>query len=553
MKKIIWGSISILITFSVLTACSISSWSTYTNTAYGFSLQYPMGGTIQPGATDTAIRIQLPITLGTNLAEKYLDIAVQTGVPTCESPLAAGYTPAPTPTSLTINGLSWVRESDSEGAAGSLFDWTAYSTVSGSVCVVLTFVLHSHNPAIYATPPPTFDRAAESSVFVLIVDTFRWLGAGGAAVTPTRVTCATASLIAPSLLAPANGAVITDLDPTLTWQYPDTCVPQGYRVDLSVDPTFADTSLSGGTGNPSTSWGPAHPLADCTTYFWKVTAINDITLGPGSVVFSFRTNASGTCPPEATPTLVTCATASLIAPSLLAPANGAVITDLDPTLTWQYPDTCVPQGYRVDLSVDPTFADTSLSGGTGNPSTSWGPAHPLADCTPYFWKVTAINDITPGPGSVVFSFRTNASGTCPPELTPTPTTSPLIFAPQVAPLELNYQILTKDRVCLLKNPQVDISVMVSDPSIVQGVLLFLRLKNKTDGEETAWNNGLAMESLGNGNFDKSLSATQVPNLSSISSGGASAWLEYQFVATDSQGNAIGHSPVYSNVSLVPCG
>ena len=76
--------------------------------------------------------------------------------------------------------------------------------------------------------------------------------------------------MAPALVDPADGSEVGTLDPVLSWIYPDTCVPEGYRIDLSVDPTFADTSLSGGTGNPSTSWMPGDSLTDCTTYFWRV-------------------------------------------------------------------------------------------------------------------------------------------------------------------------------------------------------------------------------------------------------------------------------------------
>jgi hypothetical protein len=172
MKKI-RSLLSVMIVVSFLAACTFPTWLTYTNTAYGFRLQYPPGGSLVPGATAVAIRIQLPITPGTNLVEKYLDIDVQPGASPCESPLAAGYAPGfLTPTSLTINGLPWVRENSSEGAAGSIYDWTAYSTVSGSVCVSLTFVLHSHNPGVYVTPPPTFNLGAESLIFVSIVNTF---------------------------------------------------------------------------------------------------------------------------------------------------------------------------------------------------------------------------------------------------------------------------------------------------------------------------------------------------------------------------------------------
>jgi hypothetical protein len=157
--------------------------------------------------------------------------------------------------------------------------------------------------------------------------------------------------------------------------------------------------LGGGTGNPSTSWGPGSPLQPGKEYEWAVQAINGTTLGPVAGFDYFFTGPM-------------CATAALAASTPLQPANGAIINELDPSLIWQYPDACLPQGYRVDLSTDPSFADTSLSGGTGNPSTRWGPGSPLANCTVYYWKITPINDTTLGPASVVFSFTTQAPGIC---------------------------------------------------------------------------------------------------------------------------------------------
>jgi hypothetical protein len=257
-------------------------------------------------------------------------------------------------------------------------------------------------------------------------------------MTPTGLpTCPTASLQAPVLTGPAMWSVVGSLDPSLSWSYPDaSCNPQGYAIDLRTGPLFTD-SLGGGTGNPSTSWGPGSPLQPGKEYEWAVQAINGTTLGPIAGFNYFFTGPM-------------CDTAALAASTLLQPANGAIINELDPSLIWQYPDACLPQGYRVDLSTDSTFADTSLSGGTGNPSTRWGPANPLANCTVYYWKITPINDTTLGPASSVFSFTTQAPGICAkpvhvgpnpililatPTLTPTqtatftPTPSAIFFVP----------------------------------------------------------------------------------------------------------------------------
>jgi imidazolonepropionase len=147
-------------------------------------------------------------------------------------------------------------------------------------------------------------------------------------------------------------SVVGSLSPSLTWSYPNaSCNPQGYAIDLRTGPLFTD-HLGGGTGNPSTSWGPGSPLQPGKEYEWLVQAINGTTMGPPAGYDYFFTGPM-------------CDTAALVAATPLQPANGAIVNNLDPSLIWLYPDACLPQGYRVDLSTDPSFADTSLSGGTG--------------------------------------------------------------------------------------------------------------------------------------------------------------------------------------------
>jgi hypothetical protein len=220
-----------------------------------------------------------------------------------------------------------------------------------------------------------------------------WLGA---CVIPT---CPSGDLQAVTLTGPANWSTVDSLNPTLQWTYPSlTCNPEGYAITLQTGPFFTD-NRGGGTGNPSTSWGPGSPLEPGTEYAWGVAPINGTTLGPFTGKNHFFTGP-------------TCATASLVAPVLLEPADGGSFDEGVDSLIWDYPEACAPQGYRVDLSTDPTFADTSLSGGTGNPSTRWGPGSPLVDCETYYWRVAPINDTTLGPFSPSRSFVRNASGEC---------------------------------------------------------------------------------------------------------------------------------------------
>ncbi len=193
MKKLL-KILAVLITISLLTGCYLPDWLTYTNTTYGFEFRYPPSSTLVTD-TPTSARIQLPIAAGTNLAEKYLDVSADPGAMPCLSPYGDPYAPPPgtlVTGTQTINGIYWVIEKASEGAMGSIYQWTAYSTmIIGEICVSLTFVLHSHPADLFPTPLPEFDLAGESLVFQLIVTSFSMIES----VLPTPVSTNTPTLV----------------------------------------------------------------------------------------------------------------------------------------------------------------------------------------------------------------------------------------------------------------------------------------------------------------------------------------------------------------------
>ncbi len=145
-----------------------TSWKIYKDTTYAFQFNYPPEGQLSGN------RIDLPFVGGTNLVEKWLEVSVKENASTCESSLGGVTEPGP----VTFNGINFVKQTGGDGGAGQFHEWVGYSTTRGNICVTMDFVLHSTNPGAYPTPPPEYDKAAESAVFTAIMETFTWTTSG---------------------------------------------------------------------------------------------------------------------------------------------------------------------------------------------------------------------------------------------------------------------------------------------------------------------------------------------------------------------------------------
>ena len=120
--------------------------------------------------SDTVGQVSLPIlTAGTNLLSKYVQIHVREGVSPCNSPAVDNPI---TSENVTINSIPFLKQSGQGAAAGNRYDWTAFSTIYNNACISLAFILHSANRGNYATPPPEFDKAAESAVIDATMATY---------------------------------------------------------------------------------------------------------------------------------------------------------------------------------------------------------------------------------------------------------------------------------------------------------------------------------------------------------------------------------------------
>ena len=145
-----------------------SGWKLVLSTTYAFAFQVPPDANIS-SQSDTGARVYFPIIPGTNLREKWLDMAVWEGLAECKAPQS---NPVEPKENVTFNGVQFLKEITSEGAAGNRYDWVSYSTRKGTACINLTFYLHSLSPGAMETPPPLFDPVAESAVFSTVMSTY---------------------------------------------------------------------------------------------------------------------------------------------------------------------------------------------------------------------------------------------------------------------------------------------------------------------------------------------------------------------------------------------
>jgi hypothetical protein len=152
------------------TASVPADWQTYTDLTYSFTFRYPVEGQIV-SQQDHSARISLPFIPGTNLVEKFIDVAVTENADPCVSQNPGVNQSKP----LTVNCIPFLEESGADAGAGQYYEWLAYSTSRNNICVSLSFVFHSTNPGNYVTPPPLFDKPAESDIFTPILATFVWL------------------------------------------------------------------------------------------------------------------------------------------------------------------------------------------------------------------------------------------------------------------------------------------------------------------------------------------------------------------------------------------
>ncbi|MBK9925784.1 MAG: peptidoglycan DD-metalloendopeptidase family protein [Anaerolineales bacterium] len=248
---------------------TVDTWLTFTDATYNFQFKYPPQGTIDPVSNDNLTYIYLPVTPGTNLGVKYLEMIVAENANPCQSPLAI-QSMLETSETVTINGLSFLKQTGQDTTAGHTNKWTAYSTLRDNICVSLDFILRAANPGAFVTPPPLYDEAAESAVFGQIVETYVWLSQMYPTSTPTPLQNGT-----------LTGQVLSTKPVTINLYASNGSIVSA--VTTNTDGTFTLTAPAGTYTTVASSSGFLNAQASVTLTSGVITSLTSIALLAGDI------------------------------------------------------------------------------------------------------------------------------------------------------------------------------------------------------------------------------------------------------------------------------
>jgi hypothetical protein len=203
----------------------------------------------------------------------------------------------------------------------------------------------------------------------------------------------------PQVFSPSS-VLVSSLQPTFQWFYED-CADE-FVLEIAPDGDFnAPGVIQELVPGTQTTWTLTQPLQATTMYQWRVHAVVGYSNGPYSPTPWFWT---GPICFVSTPDL----------PELVSPILGEIVNDPSPPLDWSYPDIgCLPEGYQFEVSEQPDFLQTVLSGTGSSPYTGFETNIDfLQDCTDYFWRVAVLYNAQPGTFSDVGEFTTDFQGNC---------------------------------------------------------------------------------------------------------------------------------------------
>ncbi|MBI3240822.1 MAG: hypothetical protein HYZ49_00810 [Chloroflexi bacterium] len=196
----------------------------------------------------------------------------------------------------------------------------------------------------------------------------------------------------PSLISPAEGALLTQYTPTFDWS-DSVPAPDRYQIQIAVDNAFVSPAANQTIA--SSHFIPAAPLNPNTRYYWRVRVFgNSGQSSAWSAARAFRT--------------------ALAPPLLSSPGNVQQAISLRPLFDWG--NVSGASSYNLQVAVNQNFAALVLNMNVS--SSAYVPTADLPKGTLLFWRVRTLGANGPSAWSRVRHFDTPNPPGVPTLLTP---------------------------------------------------------------------------------------------------------------------------------------
>src|SRR3989339_97081 len=186
----------------------------------------------------------------------------------------------------------------------------------------------------------------------------------------------------PTLVSPLDKSVNQPTSITFNWNSASNA--DHYLIQVATDQTFSNIVYTNYTITGTSQ--QVNNLQNNKTYFWQVRAANAGGQSPWSATWSFTTSSQAT----------------LEAPALSSPVNGATNQPITLTLSWG--NAANATSYNLQVAKDSTFNNKVFNDSTI--TSNYKQVNTLAQATQYFWRVNARNNSGISNWSSVWNFTT---------------------------------------------------------------------------------------------------------------------------------------------------
>ena len=129
-----------------------SSWKSYSNTQPPFNIKYPANLAFSTSTIPTIdgpylLALQFPKDIYFSTVLKDEAYVIVTASSTCPAVEPGGRVGYPAPTSISVNGMTFVKNEVNDVAAGNRYLTITYDTIQNNLCYRITFFNHGANGA----------------------------------------------------------------------------------------------------------------------------------------------------------------------------------------------------------------------------------------------------------------------------------------------------------------------------------------------------------------------------------------------------------------------